>query len=59
MRRNAVGIPASRLRFAALHSYDHVREARLPAERRDRNPTGRLWRRIDGAWTQGDVAPRP
>ena len=36
----AVGIPASLLRFAALHSYDAVREPRLPAELRDHNPTG-------------------
>jgi alpha-ketoglutaric semialdehyde dehydrogenase len=52
----AVGIPASLLRFAALHSYDNVREPRLPPELRDRNPTGSMWRRIEGAWTQGDVA---
>ena len=51
----AVGIPAGLLRFAALHSYDNVREPRLPAELRDRNPNGQMWRRIDGAWTQGDV----
>ena len=51
----AVGIPAGLLRFAALHSYDNVREPRLPPELRDKNPTGRMWRRIDGAWTQGDV----
>ena len=47
----AVGIPASRLRFAALHSYDNVREPRLPAELRDQNPNGQMWRRIDGQWT--------
>ena len=51
----AVGIPASLLRFAALHSYDAVREPRLPAELRDKNPNGRIWRRIDGEWTRGDV----
>ena len=51
----AVGIPASLLRFAALHDYDAVREPRLPAELRDKNPNGTMWRRIDGAWTQGDV----
>ena len=47
----AVGIPASLLRFAALHGYVNVREARLPAELRDHN--GRMWRRIDGEWTRG------
>ena len=51
----AVGIPASLLRFAALHSYDNVREPRLPPELRDHNPTGRMWRKIDGEWTRGDV----
>ena len=53
----AVGIPGSLLRFAALHSYDNVREPRLPPELRDRNPNGKMWRRIDGRWTQDDVAP--
>lgn len=51
----AVGIPASLLRFAALHSYDNVREPRLPPELRDRNPTGKMWRRIDGRWTQDSI----
>ena len=52
----AVGIPGSLLRFAALHSFDAVREPRLPAELRDQNPTGKMWRKIDGEWTRGDVA---
>ena len=51
----AVGIPASLLRFSMLQCYDGVREHRLPIELRDENPTGNLWRRIDGAWTQTDV----
>ncbi|MFZ0548435.1 MAG: aldehyde dehydrogenase (NADP(+)) [Candidatus Promineifilaceae bacterium] len=51
----AVGIPASLLRFAALYSYDNVRHHRLPPELQDKNPNGRLWRLIDGTWTQGDV----
>jgi len=51
----AVGIPASLRRFAALHSYDNVREPRLPAALRDKNPTGTLWRLIDGRQTQSDV----
>jgi len=46
---------ARRLRFAALHGYDSVREPRLPAELRDHYPNGTMWRRINGAWTQGDV----
>lgn len=53
----AVGIPASMLRFAALHCYDNVRGHRLPPELADKNPTGTMWRMIDGAWTQADVKP--
>lgn len=52
----AVGIPAAMLRFGALHCYDNIRHHRLPAELQNRNPTGTMWRYIDGAWTQGDVA---
>ena len=51
----AVGIPASILRFAALQSFDNVRAHRLPVELQDANPTGATWRRIDGAWSTGDV----
>ena len=53
----AVGIPTSLLRFSMLQCYDGVREHRLPVELRDKNPNGNLWRRIDGAWSQADVAP--
>jgi NADP-dependent aldehyde dehydrogenase len=52
----AVGIPASLLRFAALHCYDHVRADRLPPEIGNPNPTGTMWRIIDGEWSQRDVA---
>ncbi len=51
----AVGIPASLTRFAALHCYDEVRQHRLPVELQDPNPTGSMWRLIDGHWTQADV----
>jgi len=51
----SVGLPASIRRFTQLRSYDNVRPQRLPAELRDKNPTGRLWRLIDGEWTQRDV----
>ncbi len=51
----AVGIPASLRRFGALRCYDNVRAHRLPATLQDNNPTGKLWRCIDGNWTQGDV----
>ena len=51
----AVGIPASLLRFAALHCYDNVRPHRLPVELHDQNPTGKMWRFIDGQWSQRDV----
>jgi alpha-ketoglutaric semialdehyde dehydrogenase len=55
----SVGYPASMLRFAALHGYDHVRPERLPEELRDANPTGRMWRLIDGEWTQRDAGRPP
>ncbi|MGE5194102.1 MAG: aldehyde dehydrogenase family protein, partial [Deltaproteobacteria bacterium] len=51
----AVGIPTSIQRFAMLCCYDNVRPHRLPPALQNKNP-GRLWRLIDGAWTQGDVA---
>ena len=51
----AVGIPASLTRFAALQCYDEVRPHRLPVELCDANPTGSMWRQIDGNWTQTDV----
>ena len=51
----AVGIPASILRFASLHCYDNVRQHRLPVDLQDKNPTGQMWRFIDGEWTQKDI----
>ena len=51
----SVGIPHAMLRFAALHCYDNVRHHRLPPELQDKNPTGRMWRNIDGTWTQADI----
>lgn len=51
----AVGIPASLLRFGALHCYDNVRAHRLPTALRNANPTGAMWRLIDGIWTQQDI----
>lgn len=51
----AVGIPASLKRFAMLECYDNVRPHRLPSGLQDKNPNGKMWRLIDGAWTQGDV----
>ncbi|KMM76875.1 ketoglutarate semialdehyde dehydrogenase [Xanthomonas sp. NCPPB 1128] len=53
----AVGMPAAIRRFAALHSYDGVPDALLPALLRDRNP-GSVQRLIDGCWTTADVEPR-
>jgi NADP-dependent aldehyde dehydrogenase len=50
-----VGIPAAIRRFTALYSYDNVRPHRLPVELQDPNPTGHLWRLVDGAWTQRDI----
>jgi NADP-dependent aldehyde dehydrogenase len=51
----AVGFPAAMIRFAALRCYDHVRAGRLPLELRDANPTGTMWRLVDGEWTQGSI----
>ena len=51
----SVGLPAAMLRFAALQCFDNVRADRLPPELRNANPTGRLWRFIDGEWSQADV----
>lgn len=51
----AVGIPAAIHRFAALQCYDNVRPHRLPPELADTNPTGEMWRLINGRWTQENV----
>jgi 2,5-dioxopentanoate dehydrogenase len=51
----AVGIPASLRRFAMLQCFDNVRPARLPAALQNKNPNGKMWRLIDGQWSQGDV----
>ncbi len=51
----SVGIPRSMLRFTALQCYDNVRPYRLPPELQDKNPTGRMWRYIDGTWSQSDI----
>lgn len=55
----AVGIPAALRRLAMLECYDNVRPHRLPPELQDPNPNGRMWRLIDGVWTQADVSPAP
>ncbi|MEO8286081.1 MAG: aldehyde dehydrogenase (NADP(+)) [Chloroflexota bacterium] len=51
----AVGIPNSLVRFAALRCYDNVRLHRLPNELRNENPTGKMWRSMDGQWTTDSV----
>lgn len=51
----SVGMPAAIHRFAALHSYDNVRDDRLPAELRNANPGG-VQRLVDGSWTTADIA---
>ncbi|NUO76342.1 MAG: aldehyde dehydrogenase family protein [Lysobacter sp.] len=50
----SVGMPAAIRRYAALHSYDQVRDDRLPTELRDANPGG-VQRCIDGSWTTADI----
>ena len=52
----AVGIPAALRRFAMLQCFDNVRPHRLPAALQNQNPNGKMWRLIDGNWSQGDVA---
>ncbi|TWU41618.1 NADP-dependent fatty aldehyde dehydrogenase [Novipirellula aureliae] len=52
----AVGVPASLVRFAKLTSFDNIRGNRLPELLRDKNPTGKTWRLVDGDWTQADLA---
>ncbi len=51
----AVGIPASLRRFGMLQCFDSVRPNRLPPILRDKNPTGKTWRLVDGKWSTGDV----
>ncbi|MCA8991366.1 MAG: aldehyde dehydrogenase (NADP(+)) [Planctomycetaceae bacterium] len=51
----AVGIPASVKRFGMLQCYDNVRPHRLPPALQDKNPTGSMWRSVDGNWTQEEV----
>jgi NADP-dependent aldehyde dehydrogenase len=51
----AVGIPTSLRRFAMLQCFDNVRPHRLPAALRNHNPNGKMWRLIDGQWTQDSV----
>ncbi|HUD48508.1 MAG TPA: aldehyde dehydrogenase family protein [Candidatus Baltobacteraceae bacterium] len=51
----AVGIPASLRRFAMLQCFDNVRPHRLPPALGDHNPNGKMWRLIDGQWTQGSI----
>lgn len=51
----AVGFPTSIRRFAMLQCYDGVRLNRLPPAIQNKNPTGTMWRRIDGKLTQADV----
>jgi len=51
----AVGFPAAMRRFTTLQCYDNVREGRLPAALKNKNPHGAMWRAIDGQWTKGDV----
>lgn len=51
----AVGIPASLRRFGMLACYDNVRPVRLPAALQNKNPNGKMWRLIDGNWSQGDI----
>ena len=50
---SAVGFPWTILRFARRVCYDGWTESRLPEIVRDAPPSGRPWRYVDRAWTQG------
>ena len=50
----AVGIPGSIMRFGMLQCYDNVRPHRLPDVLKDEN-LDRVWRCVDGSWTQEAV----
>lgn len=52
----AVGIPAALRRFTMLQCYDNVCLNRLPSALQNKNLNRKMWRLIDGQWTQGDVA---
>ncbi len=52
----AVGFPAAIRRFGQLQCYDNVRPDRLPTVLQNANPTGSVWRLIDGQWSQAAVA---
>jgi NADP-dependent aldehyde dehydrogenase len=52
----AVGIPASLRRFTMLQCFDNVRPHRLPAALQNKNPHGKMWRLLDGQWSQNDIA---
>ena len=51
----AVGLPAAIKRFGALKCFDNVRQNRLPEILKDENPSGCIWRLIDGQWTTESI----
>jgi len=51
--------PASLRRFGMLQCFDGVRPSRLPPALRDKNLNGRMWRLVDGSWSQRDLEPDP
>jgi NADP-dependent aldehyde dehydrogenase len=55
---SSVGLPAAVRRFAAWQCYDNVPAAHLPNWLRDANPA-RIWRCVDGQWTQDERGARP
>ncbi|AFZ69481.1 aldehyde dehydrogenase (NADP(+)) [Deinococcus peraridilitoris] len=52
----SVGLPAAITRFAALYSFDNVRDHRLPPELQDANLLG-IWRLVDDEWTRDALRP--
>jgi NADP-dependent aldehyde dehydrogenase len=51
-------MPGAIRRFAAWQCFDHVADALLPPELRDRNRGG-VPRLVDGVWTCADLEPQP
>jgi NADP-dependent aldehyde dehydrogenase len=51
----SVGIPTSIKRFASLYCYDNISQSELPFELKDKNPSGKMWRFIDGNWTRKSI----
>jgi NADP-dependent aldehyde dehydrogenase len=50
------GIRAAGLKLKVSAGAETVPATRMPAALKNKNPNGRLWRLIDGNWSQGNVS---